>query len=72
MSDTKPNPFILPDFAGQEIPDEDLHTLARLAGEEVRRKNALLRAKGLFPLSSPIAKPLVAEAKPEAEDSLSR
>ena len=48
MDDKKASPFIDPNLTQDDIPDEDLHTLARLAGEYVREQNRKLRAAGLI------------------------
>jgi len=53
MDDKKASPFIDPNLTQDDIPDEDLHTLARLAGEAVRRENAVLRARGILPPLKP-------------------
>ena len=65
MTEKAPNPFIDPNLTNDDIPEEDLLTLARLAGEAIRRETAELRAKGLLPPICPRARPAAALAKPE-------
>lgn len=62
------NPFVDPNLTRDDIPDEDLRTLARLAGEKIRREEAELRAAGRHPDQQKPSKP----ADPATEKALSR
>jgi hypothetical protein len=62
------NPFKDPNLTHDDVPEEDLQTLARLAGEAVRAQSRRLQAEGKLPGTGDTAQ----DTQKTSEDSLAR